>query len=312
MKTDQRRRAHPLLFASLALVLAAPLAGQGLPVLDLKEQLDFDRPEAWAMKFFASASLLTSLGDVERREPGSIALGFEAMSLPHLDRGQRTVGFNGQKEENLNRTPAWGRLRAFVGLPAGFTATIAWIPPLELEGVEANLVGLALERPIWQGQRWGLGARLFGQLGTAQGDFTCTAQDASAPVGSPENAFGCEGVSSDEVELRYVGLEAVASRRLGGPRDGRLHASVFVQRMDLDFQVDAQTFGVLDRTLLLADGTTWAVALGGGAKLFGRARASAEVFYTPLSVERAGESGSSNDPLLNVRVLLRVPVRGNG
>jgi len=41
------------------------------------EDLDFDRPESWAMKFYASLSLLTSMGVPERMGAGTIDLGFD-------------------------------------------------------------------------------------------------------------------------------------------------------------------------------------------------------------------------------------------
>ena len=40
----------------------------GQETIDIVQELDFDDPEAWAMKFFTSASLLTSLGGVEKRD----------------------------------------------------------------------------------------------------------------------------------------------------------------------------------------------------------------------------------------------------
>ncbi|MBM4258521.1 MAG: hypothetical protein FJ147_21815 [Deltaproteobacteria bacterium] len=41
------------------------------------EDLDSDRPEAWAMNYFSSVSLLAGLGTPFSREPGSIEIGAE-------------------------------------------------------------------------------------------------------------------------------------------------------------------------------------------------------------------------------------------
>src|SRR5690242_16014509 len=51
--------------------------------------LNFDRPESWALKYFASASLLSGLtpadASPESRHPGSITVGVEFGWLPTLD-----------------------------------------------------------------------------------------------------------------------------------------------------------------------------------------------------------------------------------
>src|SRR5947208_838559 len=60
--------------------------------------LGFNQPEAWGLKYFASASLLSGLQPPETTEGhrvGSISLAFEVGYLPTLDTGQRLIGFNG-------------------------------------------------------------------------------------------------------------------------------------------------------------------------------------------------------------------------
>ena len=295
---------------ALALLLAGSSAlAQDPPVLDVTEELDFDDPEAWAMKYFASISLLTGLGAVEEREPGSVEVAFEATSVPHLDREQRTVGFGGRKEENLNRAPVYGRGRVTVGLPQRFALTLGWSPPVEIDGVEANLVSLALERLFVQRGPWSFGVRIFGQMGEAEGDFTCTAEDASFPAGSDENLFGCEAESEDEVQLDYYGLELTTSRQLQTLGRALWHLGVTVQHLDLEFQVNALTFGFLDRTRQLADGETFSVATGATWTFGEKVRAGAELFYSPLDVQRLGETSASDDGVFNLRVLLRYRLR---
>ena len=81
-----------------------------------EEILAKDRPEAWIMKLVTSEmEMLTGVaGDVR---PWSVELGLESGWIPSLDAGQRRIGFNGTKEENVNRTPAYARPRVLVGLP---------------------------------------------------------------------------------------------------------------------------------------------------------------------------------------------------
>ncbi len=294
------------IFALLVLVGGGSAVAQDLPVLDVTEELDFDAPEAWAMKYFSSVSLLTGLGAVEARRPGSVEVSFEAISVPHLDQEQRTVGFGGRKEENLNRAPASGRGRVTVGLPKGFALTLGWSPPVEVDGIKANLVSLALERLLLKSGRWTVGARFFGQTGTAKGDFTCSTEDARFPSGSPENPFGCEAESNDEVQLDYYGLELTTSRNFG---KALWHFGASVQQMDLEFQVNARTFGFLDRTRLVTDGTTYAVTTGLTFSLADRVRLGTEIFYSPLDVQRLGETSTSDDGVLNLRLMLRYRLR---
>ena len=87
------------------------------------------------------------------------------------------------------------------------------------------------------------------------------------------------------------------------------YSSQDVQEMDLEFQVNAQTFGFLDQTLLLSDGSTWSVAAGTSFGLGQRNRLGVEIFYSPLDVLRPGATSSENDGLLNLRFLLTRKLR---
>ncbi|MCH9650568.1 MAG: hypothetical protein K0U98_20200 [Deltaproteobacteria bacterium] len=297
-----------LTFLSFALVVPPGMA-QELPVVDPVEDLDFDAPESWAMKLYASVSLLTSLGPIEVREPGSVEVALEGLSVPHLDREQRTVGFGGRKEEDLNRTPVWGRGRVTVGLPWSSAVTLAWAPPVRLDGVEASLVSAALEKNLLNRGPWTLGVRLYGQVGTVKGDLTCTKEDAQAAPGSPGNAFGCEAPSEDEVTMDYLGLELTAGYALRGRRAPQLHLGMAGQRLDTEFQVSAQTFGFLDRSLLRTEGETFSMHGGATWQLAQKARLSLEAFYSPLSVQRLGALSSESDDLFHLRAMVRYRLR---
>lgn len=50
-------------------------------VIEVEEELDFDRPESWAMKYFASVALPSTIRAPERLGPGAILLGFELRRL---------------------------------------------------------------------------------------------------------------------------------------------------------------------------------------------------------------------------------------
>ncbi len=76
--------------------------------------------------------------------------------------------------------------------------------------------------------------------------------------------------------------------------------------MDMEFQVNALTDGIQDRTLLLADGWTWSISGGASWKLSERFSIAGEIFYSPLSVVRPPSTESENDGLFNLRTMLRI------
>ncbi|HKC23207.1 MAG TPA: hypothetical protein VKF32_00620, partial [Thermoanaerobaculia bacterium] len=84
-------------------------AGAQSPVSASAEHIDFDRPEAWALKYFIAVSTFTAIGPPAVRQPGSVEVGLELGWIPELDRGQRRVGFEGTTLEDLNKTPLLGR-----------------------------------------------------------------------------------------------------------------------------------------------------------------------------------------------------------
>jgi hypothetical protein len=284
---------------AVLLTAASPAAAQ---VIAGVGDLDWDRPEAWAMKYFNSVSQLTGLGAPAARKPWSVELGLELGSIPSLSEDQRRIGFGGIKVEDINRLTAFARPRLTLGLPAKVSLDLAWVPPVELEGVTSNLLAVGLERPFFSSGSVVLGARISGQVGTVQGDFTCSEEEASYPPGSPENSWGCESASNDELTLNHVSLAVT-----GGVIVKRttFHWGLAASWMDMEFQVDAVTYGITDRTRLLADGWTWSVNGGASWQLSRRFTLAGEIFYSPLSVTRPPSTESENDGLFNLRSLLR-------
>jgi len=289
---------------SLALSFAFTAAGSvSAQILDDVDELDWDRPEAWAMKYFNSVSILTGLGAPRARQAWSFEIGLELDSIPRLSEDQRRVGFGGAKVEDLNRLPAFFRPRLTLGLPAKWSLDIAYVPPLEVRSVKSNLFALGLERPVYSAGPWTLGVRIYGQVGRVESDFTCSEEEASHPPGPPDNIWGCEAPSEDEVTLNYLGAAFTGGYRY---RKTEFHWGLAANYMDMEFQVDALTFGLIDRSLLLADGWTWSANGGAAWSLGGRTSLAVELFYSPLSVIRPPSTGTENDPLLNLRTMLRI------
>ncbi len=290
---------------AMALVMAVALSAAPLLAQDGSEKLEhleFDRPEAWALKYFNSVALFTGLGPPRDRERWSFELGLELDIIPHLDEDQRRVGFNGIKVEDLNKLPVFFRPRLAIGLPHRWTLDLSYVPPITVAGVTPHLLALALERPMFEHGRWVLGIRAYGQIGEMTGDFTCPEEQAENPPGSPGNIWGCEEPSSDTSSLNSIGLAFTGGVGFGVTT---LHWGLAANYMDMEFQVDAINFGVHDRTRLVADGWTWSLNTGASWSLWERIEFGVEIFYSPLSVERPPSQTVENDPLINLRTILR-------
>lgn len=298
-----RSRSLSRAFAFLFALLVAS-AASAQPVVEETIDLEFDRPESWAMKFFAGVTLPMGSSLERPFPPGAIVLEFEAITIPTLSLRQRTVGFDGVKEEDLNKLPLLGRGRIVVGLPAGFHAVAGWVPPLEISGVEGNLLSAAVGRAVPLGRRWDLSLRAFGQDGVIEGAFTCWDKVLEFPPATPGNPFACEELSRDEYALTILGGEVQVGRsteRFGGPR---VHAGAAAASMDAEFQVSALRSGFLDRTLLRSDGTILTFNAGARWLLASGVTVGGEVVYSPLSVDRNDGRGSINDPLVNVHFIV--------
>lgn len=296
-----------LLILTWVVVPNGGAAAQAPILLDGVEEMDFDRPESWAMAYFASVGMMTGMGLPEPRRPGSVELAFEGGLVPSLGEEKRRVGFVGDKVEDLNRSNLFGRLRVTVGLPQRFSLTVGVTPPVEFDGVTPKLVDLALSRLVLERPSWSLAARLRGQTGTLEGDLTCPR--GIAGLDDPQsNPDACLEPSRDEVTQNVLGLELVAGPRL---RNERLkpYLAVSLHYLDLEFQVRARYSVFDDRTRLMTEGMTTALAIGLNWQAAERWSLAGELFATPLEVVRDPARGVQTDELVNGRALLRYRVR---
>lgn len=292
---------------SLMLLASASVRAQQV-VIDETENLAFDRPEAWGMKYYASLGILTSMGAPERRAPGEVVLGFEGATVPQLSDEERRLGFNGTKLEDVNRTSFFGRLRGSVGLGAGLALDLAWTPPIEFDGAKPNLLAAALSRPFSLSPSWRLGLRGYGQIGKIEADITCSADEVAAGNDIDQNPFLCVEPSQDESRQKVIGLEVVAGYDSGGRF--KPYAGVAVSYMDLEFRVNA-LYGaglIEDHGVQLADGTTVAALAGVTFAPSPRFRITGEAFYSWLSITRPPATSSSNEGFFNVRFFVSYKV----
>jgi opacity protein-like surface antigen len=286
---------------AIALTLSSSVVS-AQPVIEATENLAFDAPEAWAMKYYASLALFTGMGVPEAIGAGRIVLGLEGGIIPQLSEDQRRVGFGGVKVEDLNRAHIFGRLRGRIGLSENVSLELGYVPPFEVDGIKPHTFSVAVGRPFAISETWKIGLRGYGHVGSIEGDITCSASDLEGP-----NPFDCLAPSNDDQSQRAFGAEVTTGYVSASPF--RPYVGIGINYLDLEFQIDSMHSGVHDRTLQLTDGTT--VSLTGGATYAAaeRWRITGEIFYSWLSVVRPPETASENDGLFNFRFFVSYRIR---
>ncbi|GAB3385460.1 hypothetical protein [Lysobacter fragariae] len=288
----------PLLAA--ALLLDAPAAHAQSDFRE-EEILSSDRPEAWAMSYLTSTTLMTSFGAMPVLASGEWNVAAELTQIPRLDASQRQVGFNGFKTEDLNKSPVFGRVRASVGLPAGWVIELGYTPPVRIDGLHTrDLFAAAVGRRLVSRERFSLSARVHGQHGVAIGDVTCPSNLAGDP--DPErNPYGCQRASRDHIRLDYYGADLTTAWTRAA---WQWHATLGVARMEPQVQVDAITFDIHDRSHLVARDTLPYLTLGVSRNVGERWLLGAEILHVPLQVRRADGASRENDSLTSLRLRL--------
>lgn len=306
--SDDRRSPRAWTFV-LLLTLALPSTvraqdGLGYGTPSNPGTIDFDRPESWAMKYFTSVSLLTGLGVPGVVGEGNVVVGLEGGFIPELSDEQRTVGFNGTKLEDLNKTSMFGRIRFSLGLTGDAEFTLAWVPPLELNGATPNLFAASVGAPIFRTEAARIGLRVYGQIGSVSGDFTCDEDTVAAGDDGTLNPFGCERISDDNTTQQYLGVEVGIATEIGQTVEPYL--TVGGNRFSTRFETNALTRGVLDRSTFETSGYTVHTTAGVSVRVNTRVRVVGEAFYTPLDVVRFGAPSSENDGLFNGRGMVEI------
>jgi hypothetical protein len=294
---------------SAVTVLLATMAGRAVaqapsPTTSGTEQLAFDRPEAWALKYFVSTTTLGGVETPDETRAGSVSLGLEGGWIPTLSDAQQRVGFNGTAPQDLNKAPVMLRPRIIVGLPGRVAITAAGNPPIRAFGVTPRLVSAAVEWAVVDMPMLRVAVRGHGQTGTVTGAFTCSAAVAASPPGSAANPTGCDGESADVATLRYVGAEVRIALRMLTWNGLTPHLALGGNVVDATYQLNTPAFGRLDRTLLTTSGFTPSTSAGFGCALSDRVSLAVDGYYAPLTVRRSATAPQTIDSLVNVRALV--------
>lgn len=284
--------------AVILLGMASTLNGQ-----PRDEDLAFDRPEAWAMRYFTAAGLMQGSLPPSRLGKGQFALGFDVANVPTLSKSERTVGFNGTKEENMNKAPLIARPLVHYGLSDRFSLTAAYVPPVEIfDRLKTHLAGLFVNVQAVRSDRFMVGVRLGGQWSEARGDFTCAADIAG--VMDPEiNPFGCVEPSNDTFTSLTATAEAWVDYRLRTTLPADLFLSVAYSYADLEFDVNALwQGGFRDQRRLSTSGEIWSFSGGVNVTLSDKLSASLAIVHVPLDVRRPPEFSLETNSLTHFRL----------
>jgi hypothetical protein len=288
----------PLLLGTL--VLLSPSASAQF-VVHNDENLASSRPEAWAMNYVAASSLMTAFGQTPALTAWRWGAALDLGYIPRLSEAQQRVGLHGIKQEDLNRSPVFGRLRLILGLPGDFVAELGYTPPLSIDGTQPlDLVALSIGRRLFEHDSFTLSMQLFGQHGRAQGDITCPERLAGI-ADRQQNPFGCQAPSNDHIKLNYYGIELTSAWTV---ESWHAHASLGDVRTEFAVQVDALTFNVRDRSYLAARGSMPFATIGASRDLDADWNLGMEVLYVPLRVQREPNAPSQNDSLTSLRLQL--------
>ena len=218
--------------------------------------------------------------------------GLELASLPAVDEATATATIcePGKGAENTDLLFALPRPRIGLPLPFGLALQASWVPPVRINGVKANLLGLSVEKAFGRLDGVVAAVRAHATFGSVRAPVTC---DEDALEDPTSECFGGSR-SDDRLRPNIMGLDVA----VGAPLlQGRLrpYAGVGYNRLRPRFQVNfTNQLGDLDDTrvevnlnrLVVFGGATWQATgrVGITTELYG---APADAFTARVLVRTA-------------------------
>lgn len=278
----------------LVLALAFPTIAYG------DQEVDTNSPEGWAMAFMTSSALNVGQLPPKSVSVGDLWISSELSSIPRLTKEQQRVGFGGFKDEDLNKSPAFGRLRANIGLPWNISAELSWTPPLQINDSKPDhLWGAALSRPLITGEKIDIGLRLFMLRGGVTASVTCSADTIKFEPYTADNTVGCVGLSNDKLQMDHQGVEAFLSFNNSSALLPWI--SLASTKINNSVKIDAPLEALRERGMISSSGTIQTLSVGFSYNISERWSFNASSSYTPLDAQRPNKN-SDNDNFWNVRI----------
>ena len=268
------------------------------------QNVDLDSPEGWAMAFMTASAQNLGQAPPHSVNVRDISVSAELSSIPRLSREQQRIGFGGFKDEDLNKSPAFGRLRANVGLPWNVDAEISWTPPLKINNSKPDhLWGAALSKPLFDNERISVGLRLFLLRGGVIASVTCSEDTINFAPYTLQNTAGCIGLSDDKLQMDHEGVEVFLS--FNNSSKILPWISLASTNIDNSVEIDAPLEVGRERASVYSSGTIQTLSFGLNYDISENWSLNAASSYTPLAVQRPNDS-SDNDDFWNVRAGLTI------
>lgn len=213
----------------------------------------------------------------ERFSPGAVQVALDLSWVPRVNDATATptVCRPGKGPENANLLDLVPRPRIQAALPGGLVLDASWTPPIRVAGVRANLLGVAVSRPVTLGPSTVLSLRAHASVGTLHAPITCPDEALNDP---DSECF--RGTRSDD---RYAPGIFGADASFGfGTGRVRPYAGLGYTRLRPRLTVDfTNQFGDTDNTRVIVD-LDRAVVFGGATwQSPGRFAVSAELYAAP-------------------------------
>ena len=268
------------------------------------QKVDLDSPEGWAMAFMTASAQNLGQAPPNAVRVRDISISAELSSIPRLSKAQQRIGFGGFKDEDLNKSPAFGRLRANIGLPWNLDAEISWTPPLQINDSKPDhLWGAALSKPLINNEKISIGLRLFLLRGGVIASVTCSQDNINFAPYTLQNTAGCIGLSDDKLQMDHEGVEVFLSFK--NASNILPWISLASSNIDNSVEIDAPLEVGRERATVYSGGTTHTLSFGFNYDIRENWSLNAASSYTPLDVQRPNDS-SDNDDFWNVRLGLTI------
>ena len=268
------------------------------------QKVDLDSPEGWAMAFMTVSAQNLGQAPPNAVKVRDISISAELSSIPRLSKAQQRIGFGGFKDEDLNKSPAFGRLRANIGLPWNLDAEISWTPPLQINDSKPDhLWGAALSKPLVNNEKISIGLRLFLLRGGVTASVTCSEDTINFAPYTLQNTAGCIGLSDDKLQMDHEGVEVFLSFKNASTILPWI--SLASSNIDNSVEIDAPLEVGRERATVYSSGTTHTLSFGFNYDIRENWSLNAASSYTPLDVQRPNDS-SDNDDFWNVRLGLTI------
>jgi hypothetical protein len=212
----------------------------------------------------AQLSVPLAFGDADApRSRTAFEIGFEASYLPTIDPATATptICRPGKGAEHTDFLFAIPRPRVTVPLPGGLALQAAWVPPIRINGVRANLVGLSLDKVFALGDRIAAAVGAHTTLGSIHAPITCDRNALSDPVSECFRGTA----SDDKYSPNIYGADVTVGWGNGTIRP---YLGGGYNRLQPRFQVNfTDQFGSVDHTRVAVNldrgvvfgGATWAM-----------------------------------------------------